>query len=93
MAGAALSVRDSVLAILVDALGIESPDLIQDGQSLVDDLGAEGHDLLDILFRCERQLGAPPLSEAEKYYYRDNPKERAKLTVGDLVSRVENRLE
>lgn len=45
-----------VQTAVVDALGVED-DEVTPGATLLDELGAESIDLLDILFRLERKLG------------------------------------
>ena len=45
-----------VQATLVDALGVDDDDVTQDA-TLFGDLGAESIDLLDIVFRLERNFG------------------------------------
>ena len=47
---------ESVASAVADALGAE-PEEVTEGATLLDDLGAESIDLLDILFRIERSLG------------------------------------
>jgi acyl carrier protein len=49
-------VVEAVNAAMVDALGVESEEVLLDA-TLLGDLGAESIDLLDILFRLERTLG------------------------------------
>lgn len=52
--------RDEILAkvteTLVDALGVDD-DEVETGATLVDDLGAESIDFLDIVFRLEKNFG------------------------------------
>ncbi|KAA2262627.1 acyl carrier protein [Solihabitans fulvus] len=50
------SISQAVCDIVGEALGLE-PDEVTGSATLLDDLGAESIDLLDILFRIERQLG------------------------------------
>lgn len=47
---------ESVASAVADALGAEPEEVTADA-TLLDDLGAESIDLLDILFRIERSLG------------------------------------
>jgi len=47
---------DAVRQAVVEALGV-SEDEVQPGTTLMDELGAESIDLLDVLFRLERKLG------------------------------------
>lgn len=47
---------DKVQATLVDALGVDEDD-VTPGATLFNDLGAESIDLLDIVFRLERNFG------------------------------------
>ncbi|MFG2293842.1 acyl carrier protein [Streptomyces sp. NPDC048603] len=50
------TVIEAVNDAVVDALGVE-PEEVTPEATLLDDLGAESIDLLDILFRLERSLG------------------------------------
>jgi acyl carrier protein len=45
-----------VCEAVADALGLDEPE-VTPGSTLIDDLGAESIDLLDILFRIERRSG------------------------------------
>jgi acyl carrier protein len=47
---------NAVRQAVVEALGV-SEDEVQPGTTLMDELGAESIDLLDVLFRLERKLG------------------------------------
>jgi acyl carrier protein len=47
---------DAVVTAVIDALGLE-PDEVTPDARLIEDLGAESIDLLDMLFRIERALG------------------------------------
>jgi acyl carrier protein len=49
-------IYEKVQATLVDALGVEETDVTPDA-TLFHDLGAESIDLLDIVFRLERNFG------------------------------------
>lgn len=49
-------ITEAVHTAVADALGAE-PEEVVDDATLLDDLGAESIDLLDILFRLERSLG------------------------------------
>jgi acyl carrier protein len=49
-------IYDKVRTTLVDALGVEEDDVTRDA-TLRTDLGAESIDLLDIVFRLERNFG------------------------------------
>jgi acyl carrier protein len=49
-------VFEKVRSTLVDALGVDEDDVTQDA-TLFKDLGAESIDLLDIVFRLERNFG------------------------------------
>lgn len=49
-------IYQKVQATLVDALGVDDED-IRPGATLFNDLGAESIDLLDIVFRLERNFG------------------------------------
>jgi acyl carrier protein len=49
-------IQDGVHQAVVEALGLEDDEVTLDS-TLMDDLGAESIDLLDILFRLERKLG------------------------------------
>ncbi|WP_031075828.1 acyl carrier protein [Streptomyces sp. NRRL WC-3742] len=49
-------ITEAVRTAVADALGAE-PEEVVDDATLLDDLGAESIDLLDILFRLERSLG------------------------------------
>jgi len=48
-------VTEAVQQAVVDALGLEADEVTPDA-TLLDDLGAESIDLLDILFRLERSI-------------------------------------
>ncbi|GAA2483541.1 acyl carrier protein [Streptomyces gobitricini] len=50
------TIVDAVNDAVIDALGVEPEEVTPDA-TLLDDLGAESIDLLDILFRLERSLG------------------------------------
>jgi acyl carrier protein len=50
------TVLEKVRSILVDALGVDEVDVTPDA-ALFGDLGAESIDLLDIVFRLERNFG------------------------------------
>lgn len=47
---------DKVQSVLIDALGVEEEEVTNEAQ-LVNDLGAESIDFLDIVFRCEKRFG------------------------------------
>jgi acyl carrier protein len=49
-------IYDKVRSTLVDALGVDEEDVTRDA-TLRNDLGAESIDLLDIVFRLERNFG------------------------------------
>ena len=49
-------IREGVQAAVVEALGVDDDEVTPDA-TIMDDLGAESIDLLDILFRLERKLG------------------------------------
>ena len=49
-------IYEKVQATLVDALGVDEEDVTR-GATLFSDLGAESIDLLDIVFRLERNFG------------------------------------
>ncbi len=49
-------ILSTVRRAVVEALGIAEAE-VRPGASLLDDLGAESIDLLDVLFRIERKLG------------------------------------
>ncbi len=56
MAMTADEVFDKVREVLVDALGVDDDDVTGDAK-LVEDLGAESIDFLDIVFRLEKAFG------------------------------------
>jgi acyl carrier protein len=49
-------INDAVMTAVADALGLEEDEVTLDA-TLMDELGAESIDLLDILFRIERSTG------------------------------------
>ncbi|MFI0480831.1 acyl carrier protein [Actinomadura sp. 9N215] len=49
-------IQDAVLVAVADALGLETDEVTPES-TLMDELGAESIDLLDILFRLERATG------------------------------------
>ena len=49
-------ILEKVTETLVDALGVDD-DEVEEGATLVDDLGAESIDFLDIVFRLEKNFG------------------------------------
>jgi acyl carrier protein len=53
---ASISVEDAVRAIVAEALG-RTLDQVPSTANLMDDLGAESLDFLDIVFRIEREFG------------------------------------
>ncbi len=49
-------IKKKIKGVLVDALGVDD-DEVTEGATLMDDLGAESIDFLDVIFRMEKGLG------------------------------------
>ncbi|HEY5549294.1 MAG TPA: acyl carrier protein [Coriobacteriia bacterium] len=65
---------DKVKAVIVDQLGVEEDDVIEDA-SFVDDLGADSLDIVELVMALEEEFGVSiPDEQAEKI-----------KTVGDAV--------
>jgi acyl carrier protein len=91
-------IYDKVRSTLVDALGVDEDDVTL-GSSLRSDLGAESIDLLDIVFRLERNFGIkiprgelfpenvsdPDLTENGRLTSRGLTELKAKMPFADLT--------
>ena len=72
-------VGDKIKKIIVDHLGVDA-EKVTDEASLIDDLGADSLDTVELVMAFEEEFGAEISdSEAEKI-----------LTVGDAIKFVEN---
>lgn len=94
---------DKVQATLVDALGVDEDD-VTPGATLFNDLGAESIDLLDIVFRLERNFGIkiprgelfpenvsdPDLTQDGKLTAKGLEEMKAKLPFVDLTALADN---
>ncbi|MDH4201242.1 MAG: phosphopantetheine-binding protein, partial [Spirochaetia bacterium] len=52
-----MNIENQIKDILADALGFSGADEIQSDASLMDDLGADSIDFLDIIFQIEKKIG------------------------------------
>lgn len=71
-------IMDKVRAVIVDQLGVEEDDVVEDA-SFVDDLGADSLDIVELVMALEEEFGISiPDEEAESI-----------KTVGDAVAFIE----
>jgi len=71
---------EKVKTIIVDQLGVEAAN-VKDNSSLIDDLGADSLDIVELVMAMEEEFGLEiPDEEAEKI-----------KTVSDVVSYIETR--
>ncbi len=73
------SVRERVIDIIVDQLGVDREQVVDDAK-FVEDLGADSLDTVELVMALEEEFGAEiPDEEAEKL-----------TTVGEAVKYIEN---
>jgi len=78
-----MKVRKVIVDIIQDQLSLQSATVIEDDTKLIEDLKADGFDLIEIIMRIEEEYSGLliPDEEAEKL-----------ITVGDIVKYVEDQL-